>query len=285
MTTTVPIPIPTPVETFEDILEVMERNPRLRQAMRYHVLDDQYRELPAVVAQLAANIQNLTDVVQTLAERQDRLEAAMAELATTFAGVVERQARLETAMAKMETAMAELAAAVATIAQRQDVLDRRVNVMHGDVGQLAGKDYESFVNKGIAIRMRTHLRLRRPRLIHETGNAADSHGLNEILELPLDDDIITPDEALEILRSDFVVAGTGEGRVVYALGETSRTLRRDDFTRAQERASLLAKATGYATFAFAIGSDEPAPEHRQLAERLGVTIIIAPEPDTAAASE
>ena len=253
MPPTVPTHTPTPVATFEDILEVMERNPSLQRAMRYHVLDEQYRELPTVVAQLAANIQNLTDIVQTVVERQDRLEAAMTELAATVAG----------------------------LAERQGVIDRRVNIMHGDVGRLAGKDYESFINRGIAIRMRTHLRLRRPRLIHDNGNAANSQGLNEILELPLDDDIITPDEALDILRSDFVVAGTSEGRAVYALGETSRTLRRDDITRAYERASLLTKATDAATFAFAIGPDEPAPEHRQLAGSLGVTIIIAPEPDTA----
>lgn len=251
MTTTAPTPTPTPVETFEDILAVMEQNPRLRQAMRYHVLDEQYRELPAVVAQLATNIKSLTEVVQTLIVRQDRLEAAMTELATT----------------------------VAAIARRQEVLDRRVNTMHGDVGRLTGKDYEGTVNKGIATRMRQHLNLRRPRIIHDTGNAAASQALNDILDETLDDETITPDEALEILASDFVVTGTHDGHTVYALGETSRTIRSHDITRAHERTGLLAKATDASTYAFAVGPDEPAPEHRELADRLGVTIIIAPEPE------
>lgn len=262
----------TPIATFEDILQVMEQNPRLQRAMRYHVLDEQYRELPTVVAQLATTVQDLAAVVQTTVERLERLEAAVAELITTVAGIAERQARLE-------AAMAQLANTVAGIAERQEILDRRVNSMHGDVGRLTGRDYESIINRGITIRMRSHLNLRRPILVHDASDAATTASINSILDQPLDDDIITPDEALEIIRADFVVAGTREGRPTYALGETSITLRRDDITRAAERAALLAKATGATTHAFAIGAEEPAPEHRALAQQMDVTIITAPEPD------
>ena len=128
--------------------------------------------------------------------------------------------------------------------------------------------------------MRRHLRLRRPHIIHDTGNASDSQGLNEILEQPLEDDAITPEEAIEILQSDFVVSGVRDGHTVYALGETSRTIRRHDITRAHERAGLLSKATEASAYAFAVGPNEPALENRQLAESLGVAIIVVPEPDT-----
>ena len=321
MTMTTPSPAATPIATFEDILQAMEQDPRLQRDMRYHVLDEQYRELPGVVAQLATTVQNLATVVQTTVERLDRveaivansverldrveaivansverldrLEAAVAELTATMAGVVERQGKLEAAMAelsaavagiaerqdRLEAAMAHLAATVAGIAERQEILELRVNSMHGNVGRLVGKDYESIINRGIATRMRTHLGLRRPSLVHDTGNTAISQALNSILDPPLDDDIITPDEALEILSADFVVAGARAGRTVYALGETSVKLRRDDITRARERADLLAKATETTTFAFAVGPEEPAPEHLELARQLDVTIIIAPEPD------
>ena len=342
MTMTTPSPATTPIATFEDILQAMEQDPRLQRDMRYHVLDEQYRELPGVVAQLATTVQNLTTVVQTtverldrleaivansverldrleaivansverldrleaavaeltatvagIAERQGKLEAAMSELSAAVAGIAERQDRLEAAMAhlaatvagiaerqdRLEAAMAHLAATVAGIAERQEILERRANSMHGEVGRLAGKDYESTINRGIATRMRTHLGLRRPSLVHDTGNTAISLALNSILDPPLDDDIITPDEALEILRADFVVAGARAGRTVYALGETSVKIRRDDITRAHERALLLAKATETTAFAFAVGPDEPAPEHLELARQLDVTIIIAPEPN------
>ena len=302
----------TPIATFEDILQVMEQNPRLQQAMRYHVLDEQYRELPAVVAQLATTVQDLAAVVQTTVERLDRLEAivansverldrleaAVAQLTIIVANSVERLDRLETAVAelttavagiaerqaRLEAAMALLTATVTGIAERQEILDRRVNSMHGDVGRLTGRDYEGIINSGIAIRMRTHINLRHPIVVHDTSNTATTAALNSILNQPLDDDIITPDEALEIIRADFVVAGTREGRTTYALGETSITLRRDDITRAGERAALLAKATGATTHAFAIGAEEPALEHRILAERTGVTIITAPESDRRSAT-
>ena len=314
MTMTTPSPATTPIATFEDILQAMEQDPRLQRDMRYHVLDEQYRELPSVVAQLATTVQNLAAVVQTTVERLDRLEvivagigerldrleaivansverldrleaivansvehldrleAAVTELTAAVAGIAERQDRLE-------AAIAHLAATVAGIAERQEILERRVNSMHGDVGRLTGKDYESTINRGIATRMRTHLALRRPSLVHDTGNTAISQALNSILDPPLDEDIITPDEALEILSADFVVAGARAGRTVYALGETSVKLRRDDITRAHERARLLAKATETTTFAFAVGPNEPAPEHLELARQLDVNIIIVPEPD------
>ena len=291
MTTTAPSPPDTPIATFEDILQVMEQNPRLQQAMKYHVLDEQYRELPGVVAQLATTVQDLASVVQTtverldrleaaivqMVERQARLEAAMTELATTVTGLAERQDRLE-------AAMVQLADTVAGIAERQEILGQRVSSMHGDVGRLTGRDYEGIINTGIAIRMRSHLNLRRPILVHDTSNTATTAALNSILDQPLDDNIITPDEALEIIRADFVVGGAREGRTTYALGETSITLRRDDIRRAAQRAALLAKATGHSTHAFAIGADEPAPEHRQLAQLLGVTIIVAPEADRRSAA-
>ena len=152
--------------------------------------------------------------------------------------------------------------------------------MHEEINPVAETDYQSTINRGITIRMRQHMGLRRSSLDHHTGFYASSQVLNDILDQPLDDGIITVDEALEILRTDFVVAGASAGRTAYALGETSLSLRRGDITRARERADLLAKATGATVRAFAISPDEPAPEHGQLAQQLDVTIIVAPDPNS-----
>lgn len=79
-------------------------------------------------------------------------------------------------------------------------------------------------------------------------------------------------------HSDFVVSDVRDGHTVYAMGETSLTIGRNDI-RAHERSILLSKSTSASTFDFAARPGEPAPEDRQLADRLGVTVIIVPEVD------
>ena len=61
--------------------------------------------------------------------------------------------------------------------------------------------YEGIINTGIAIRNRAaHLNLRRPIAGQDTGITPTTAALNSILDQPLDDGTITPDEALEIIR-------------------------------------------------------------------------------------
>ena len=37
----------TPIQTFKDILDAMERDPQLQEALRQYVLDEEIRRLPA----------------------------------------------------------------------------------------------------------------------------------------------------------------------------------------------------------------------------------------------
>ena len=85
---------PTHIETFEDILAAMENNPRLQAAMRQHVLDQEFLQLPAIVRELQQAIAQLTQLVhdyiaatdarlEQIDARLDRLEGNMNRLIGT----------------------------------------------------------------------------------------------------------------------------------------------------------------------------------------------------------
>ena len=80
---------PTPIATFEDILAAMENNPSLRAAMRQHVLDQEFLQLPAIVRELQQAVARLTQLVEdyitTTNARLDRLEQDMAQVKTDVA--------------------------------------------------------------------------------------------------------------------------------------------------------------------------------------------------------
>ena len=58
----------TPINTFQDILDAMERDPALLDALRRHILTDDLLELPAQVKALAETLKTLTETVNDLSE-------------------------------------------------------------------------------------------------------------------------------------------------------------------------------------------------------------------------
>ena len=86
---TTPISVPasaeqTPVHTIADILRAMTHDPAIAKAVRQHVLDEEFRQLPAAFRQLAATVEEY--MVQTnriladLQAGQARHDLAIAEL-------------------------------------------------------------------------------------------------------------------------------------------------------------------------------------------------------------
>ncbi len=63
----------TMIPTFEDMLEAMERNPALRDALRRHILTEELLQLPARFDRLEADVTELK-------AGQTRLEADVTEL-------------------------------------------------------------------------------------------------------------------------------------------------------------------------------------------------------------
>ena len=78
----------TPINDFQDILDAIERNPALRDALRRHILTDELLQMPVRLERVEEDIGVIKGDVATLKEGQARLESDVGTLK-------EGQARLE----------------------------------------------------------------------------------------------------------------------------------------------------------------------------------------------
>ena len=97
----------TPINTFQDILDAMERNPELRDALRRHILTDDLLELPAQVKALTETVAALAETVNNLSEN---VKALTIDAAATKANIVRMGGHLSNLMGtNYESAVARLA--------------------------------------------------------------------------------------------------------------------------------------------------------------------------------
>ena len=116
----------TPIETFEDILAAMENNPRLQAAMRQHVLDQEFLQLPAIVRELQQAVAQLTQLVR------DYIAATDARLG-----------RIEADVAEIKDQQTTMAGQITTMSGDITTMSGDINTMSGHIANLSGRDYES----------------------------------------------------------------------------------------------------------------------------------------------
>ena len=78
---------------------------------------------------------------------------------------------------------------------------------------------------------------------------------------------ITPDQAFQLDRADYIVYGrqNADDAGVYFVAEVSWTLGQNDIIRARERADIMAAASGVNAIAVAIAQEIPPPQVEQAA--------------------
>lgn len=238
---------PIPITTFDDILAAMEQNPKLQAAMRQHILDQEFLQLPALVRELQQAIADLTrlvhDYIAATNARLDRLE--------------EGQSRLEEGQAKLE--------------EGQTQMGSRLDRLEGNVNRLMGSDYERKAARRASRLAQRRLGLPAMGVIYAI-TLPDSNRLPELLDRAVANQKITDDEAAEVENTDLVLAGDS----AYALLEVSITIDRGDIQRAQERAGLLGRAIDAPVRAGVIGAHALEDAVQSSAES-DVTIMLLDE--------
>ena len=63
----------TPINTLEDILEALQRDPALREALRRHILTDELFQMPVRLQQIEADVSTLKDNLTTLTTTVNRI--------------------------------------------------------------------------------------------------------------------------------------------------------------------------------------------------------------------
>ena len=269
-----------PINTFQDIINAMTRDPQLGEALRGHVLDAEIRDTPRriaelteTVAQLAADQVKLNATVAQLAADQVELKATVAQLAAdqvklnaTVAQLAADQVELKATVAELKDTVAQL---VATVAR----LSRGYNSMSGKIDNLNGARYEQ---------QTAHLAPRYARRRFGFRSAAVTHRSWQHGDLLVDasaSDRITDRDAGSLLNADVVVSGAlPDGAPAHLVGEISLTIEETDIHRAEARARILDTALDRSArvipAAFgAVTTDEAAVA----ANRLGVHIVTIPD--------
>ena len=284
-----------PIVTFGDILTAMEDDPSLREAMRQHILDQEFlllpvmmRELKQVVAQLAQTVQ---DYMATTNARLERLEAGQTELKTGQTRLEEKVERLEVGQTRLEEKVERLEAGQTELKTGQTRLEEKVERLEagqtelktgqtrlevgqarleGNVNRLIGSDYERKAARRASRLVQRHLGVSSVGVIYAI-TTPDDNRLSELLDQAINTGSVTTDEADEIENTDLVLNGPD----FYIVAEVSVTLDNEDIRRAQKRASLLAQATAEPVKAAAICAHALDTAIASAAEH-DVTIIILP---------
>ena len=227
----------TNINTFEEILQAMERNPALRDAMRRHILTEELLQLPTQVSRMETDLTDLKANVTELKEGQARLEEGQARLETDVAGLKEGQARLETDVAGLKEGQARLETDVAGLKEGQAR-------MSGQLSNIIGSDYERQAARLAVRRMRQQFCLSRIEMLQAI-TVPDKLDLTNLLDRANETGAISQEEADDMELADLALRGLeSEGREVHVVAEVSLTVQDEDVQRAARRAAIMARATG-----------------------------------------
>ena len=240
---------PTPIETFEDILAAMENNPRLQAAMRQHVLDQEFLQLPAIVRELQQAVAQLTQLVH------DYIAATDARL-----GQIEvRLDKVEVRLDRIDVRLDKIEGDVAEIKDQQSAMSGQINTMSGQIANLSGSDYESRAIEQSRRLIRRNLAMVRATVIHASRWEAQTFEENVLLPA-IDEGKINRQQADQLEEADSIIrCEDQDGQVVHALAEISITVQDTDRRRAAERAEILAAATGTRAVPFVVGQEQELP--------------------------
>ena len=260
------------INTFQDILDALERHPELQDALWRHIATPRLLNLPAIAEELLRGQGRIE-------ERQDKLEEAMSLLAEGHARIEARQERLEERQERLEERQDRTEARQERMEERQDRMEARqerlearqerteirqdhmearqdrmeadLKEIRGAVTRLTGTVYERRAASRARRRAKGLLGMTSPVVVHLT-NDMTRDAAGEIADQAESQGMLSTEDAEELEEIDLIILDRDSGR--YAAGEISVTLDADDAVRARTRARILAAATGMTVTPILIGA-------------------------------
>ena len=235
----------TPINNFQDILDAMERDPALRDALRRYILTDEILALPA-------QVKALTEAVEALVSETREIRAEVGELRTGQEQLREEVGDLRSDVGDLRAGQEELRAGVSEL---------RTNVgrLGGDISQMMGTGYEGTVARVADRLVRRELGLTSPTVVMRGFGNTATPPIPEI-DQGAETGNITWKESDDLALADVIVRATRQdGSPVYVVAEISITVQERDRARAHRRAALLEKATGVTSIPVVIGVSEETP--------------------------
>ena len=302
----------TTVNTFDDILDILDRNPEYKEALRRRVLDEEHRRLPERIDRA---VKAVDDLAQTIAEfvrqtnetlanheaRLERVEGQIADLNDVTNRVLETvsdiQNRLATVEAKVD-ALADVPERLEKLEAKVDALtdvpERLTNVettvdtmqgqigtmqgqmssMQGQLNNLTGTDYERRIVRRSRGLVERQLGIGQARLLQAV-TVPDNTTVPDLLRNAVMGGLISGEQEEDVDEADLILFGnTSDGSDSYVVAEVSITIDDHDVDRAYRRAAILNVASGVPAKAAVIGA-QISDANRQRAESLNVGVVIA----------
>ena len=301
----------TTVNTVEDIIEALDANPILLEALRARLLTRELLELPRVVARLAASqaktqedvarlfvaqaetqkeMARLAAAQATMGEEMKRLAIAQArtqeDVARLFIAQAETQkemARLAIAQAKTQVAQEKTQEDVARLVVAQEKTQEEVARlaasqarMGDDLARLKGDRLEMKLQGNVHSVLGQRMILRGTRVVRAAFPSVIIQEFLNAIDSAADDGAITDDQRNRILATDLIVAARrpGSPQPIYISFEAAHTLDEDDVRRVAETGDALARVFPEAEiigFIYGLSINE---RDRARAEANGVEVIL-----------
>ena len=251
---------------YQHILDFLDSNPEYLQDMRTRLLMPDLIALPEQFAQLVGLVTELSASFQAFAEATDRRLDALEDHA---AETNRRLTSLEANVASLQTNVASLQTNVAS-------LQTNVASLQTNVASLNGSDLENRARLNILNIAMNELGLTRGRILLATGRDTEP-GFLATINAAEEAGLITEQQADHVLVADIIIRArrTDDRRYVHAVFEVSRTIRQDDITRAHDRATTVAAATGEPAIAAVVGEVIQPPQRHQ-ADAMDVKVLLPP---------
>ena len=243
---------PTPIATFEDILAAMEQNPQLREAMRQHVLDQEFLQLPAIVRELQQAVAELAQLVRDYIAATD-----------------ERLSQIEQRLDRIEEDVTELKNGQARLEQDVTELKNGQQLLRGQFNQFRGENYEARIQSQAMSYSVIQMGFANP-YVSRPVNAGNAPQFNSILQQAISNGSISRDDAMDLCNADLIISGDENQHLI---AEISITVDNDDIQRAVRRAGIMKAATDGVCTPVIIAQNVPAPQSIEARSR-GVVAML-----------
>ncbi len=221
-------------------LRALDQDPEARAHLARLVSAELLREIREEIHALAEAQRRTEERVEELAEAQRRTEERVGGVEEQLAALAEAQRRTEERVEELAEAQRRTEEKVEALAEAQRRTEESLRSLSETVGRLA---HDVAVLKGRTLE--THY------LLHADGlfgpiargiRVLDGPATEAVLGPAIDAGRLSPEEAVEVRRSDVLAVGRREGDDVYLVAEVSWAIDQVDVERARDRAALLERA-------------------------------------------